>query len=494
MASNDFLPKARSFKFIDEIELPRVRSLVKSSEFYFLSAMYSPFCLRTCTGSLPVDSYIQFTKMEVYIMQTMAKAFEIVRDSGEMEYADALFTYRGTHSSTGTAQIPHGGVSTFDVGDGAPFEVVSSYAEDLLSQAKIFFIGSLEYKTIAYIVAKVAAVLRLYHSIGRQFMKWIIGNQRYRHWFQYYGSDMFKSLVEQIEYLLNKSFANLSVVQLQLLDDCYRIGLSNLLSSFTQQSVQAVVPILAPPFQINDIYLVCQLSCVISFKEGFSPSLDSGLVVELGPEYKELVETLVPFVSVSFDMRKVEKAFQKLSDLKDCLHREIEASEQSIQTFIDHVLVNSDFILLINKLHHQKESGCPVHLYSLDFSPDFINSIFQTEINNRMMDYSVGISTSRILKYPDAMECSNNICVGSVVEDLLCLLRAEIGIVVEPAESLIKLATKFAVKFVPLLDLLVNKQQDNDARRPVVWKHEGILYVAKDWCDVAAFVCCLHNI
>ncbi|KAL6578615.1 hypothetical protein OROMI_008831 [Orobanche minor] len=435
MASNDFLPKARSFKFIDEIELPRVRSLVKSSEFYFLSAMYSPFCLRTCTGSLPVDSYIQFTKMEVYIYAD--NGFEIVRNSGEEEYADVLLRIE-EHILRQAQHRLHMEVSTFDVGEGAPFEVVSSYAKDLLSQAKIFFVGSLEDKTIAYIVAKVAAVLRLYHSIGRQFMKWIIGNQRYRHWFQYYGSDMFKSLVEQIEYLLNKSCANLSVVQLQLLDNCYRIGLSNLLSSFTQQSVQAVVPILAPPF-----------------KEGFSPSRDSGLVVELGPEYKKLVETLVPFVSIS----KVEKAFQKLSDLRDCLYREIEASEQSVQTFIDNVLVNSDFIFLINKLHHQKESGCPVHLYSLDFSPDFINSIFQTEINNRMMDYSVGISTSRIMKYPDAMECSNNICVGSVVEDLLCLLRAEIGIVVEPAESLIKLATKFAVKFVPLLDLLGKKSQ-----------------------------------
>lgn len=85
----------------------------------------------------------------------------------------------------------------------------------------------------------------------------------------------------------------------------------------------------------------------------------------------------------------------------------------------------------------------------------------------------------------------NNLTVyiGDSIGDLLCLLEADIGIVIGSSASLRRLATRFGVSFVPLYPSVVRKQKDltEDSRRS--WKGlSGVLYTVNSWAEIHAFV------
>ncbi|XP_019193976.1 PREDICTED: probable aminopyrimidine aminohydrolase, mitochondrial isoform X2 [Ipomoea nil] len=86
-----------------------------------------------------------------------------------------------------------------------------------------------------------------------------------------------------------------------------------------------------------------------------------------------------------------------------------------------------------------------------------------------------------------------SVYIGEAVGDLLCLLKADVGIVLAPIESLISVASHFGVKFVPLFTGVVKKQREcvevEGADSSSTWKGlSGILYTASSWAEIHAFV------
>ncbi|XP_019193160.1 PREDICTED: probable aminopyrimidine aminohydrolase, mitochondrial [Ipomoea nil] len=86
-----------------------------------------------------------------------------------------------------------------------------------------------------------------------------------------------------------------------------------------------------------------------------------------------------------------------------------------------------------------------------------------------------------------------SVYIGDAVGDLLCLLKADVGIVLAPIESLISVASHFGVKFVPLFTGVVKKQREcvevEGADSSSTWKGlSGILYTASSWAEIHAFV------
>lgn len=79
--------------------------------------------------------------------------------------------------------------------------------------------------------------------------------------------------------------------------------------------------------------------------------------------------------------------------------------------------------------------------------------------------------------------------IGGSVGDLLCLLQADIGIVISSSPSLRKLGDQFGVSFVPLYSTLVKKQRQLDEGGSPNWKGlSGILYTVSSWTEINAFV------
>lgn len=70
--------------------------------------------------------------------------------------------------------------------------------------------------------------------------------------------------------------------------------------------------------------------------------------------------------------------------------------------------------------------------------------------------------------------------IGDSLGDLLCLLKADIGIVICGHGTLIRTAEYFGVTFVPLVLGLVEKQKDLSP-----WKgNTGILYTVSNWQEI----------
>lgn len=82
-----------------------------------------------------------------------------------------------------------------------------------------------------------------------------------------------------------------------------------------------------------------------------------------------------------------------------------------------------------------------------------------------------------------------SVYIGDSVGDLLCLLEADVGIVVGSSESLRKLGSQFGVKFVPLFSGLVTKQKEVTETDSSMWKGlSGTIYTVSSWAEIHALV------
>lgn len=81
--------------------------------------------------------------------------------------------------------------------------------------------------------------------------------------------------------------------------------------------------------------------------------------------------------------------------------------------------------------------------------------------------------------------------IGGSVGDFLCLLQADIGIVIGSSSCLRKLGDHFGVSFVPLFSGLVKRQRQlsADEEGSSQWKPlSGTLYTVSCWAEIQAFI------
>ncbi|KAG1359688.1 putative Bifunctional TH2 protein, mitochondrial [Cocos nucifera] len=75
-----------------------------------------------------------------------------------------------------------------------------------------------------------------------------------------------------------------------------------------------------------------------------------------------------------------------------------------------------------------------------------------------------------------------SVYIGDSVGDLLCLLEADVGIVIGSSTSLCRVGKQFGVSFVPLFPGLVNKQRQFNGKDSCSWKGlSGVLYTTTSW-------------
>ncbi|CAL9010389.1 unnamed protein product [Prunus brigantina] len=169
-----FWSRARQFELAEQIgNANAIHKLVRDSEFYFLSAIYSPFSLKMYTGSLPLETYNLYRALEFHIMQNIIESFSILRENCDGYDAHLLLQLEAQLIGEAKLRLETELIAKLNEED-LP-EAVSIFTEELLMQAELSVVGSSDDQTIAYTVATVAAWLRLYHVIGQHFMNWISG-------------------------------------------------------------------------------------------------------------------------------------------------------------------------------------------------------------------------------------------------------------------------------------------------------------------------------
>ncbi|KAI3849577.1 hypothetical protein MKX03_031426 [Papaver bracteatum] len=86
---------------------------------------------------------------------------------------------------------------------------------------------------------------------------------------------------------------------------------------------------------------------------------------------------------------------------------------------------------------------------------------------------------------------ARTVYIGDSVSDLLCLLTADIGIVIGSNKSLMKVGKHFGITFTPLFAGVVKEQKKRfETGNPIVWEGglSGTLYTVNSWIEIHAFI------
>ncbi|XP_072977873.1 bifunctional TH2 protein, mitochondrial-like [Typha angustifolia] len=168
------------------------------------------------------------------------------------------------------------------------------------------------------------------------------------------------------------------------------------------------------------------------------------------------------------------------------------------------------FQVLINL---KEKMSVDLHILSYCWCADLIRSAFSSVgclddliIHSNEFAYEEAVSTGEIVRKMESpldkvekfksIISSNgsnhknlSIYIGDSVGDLLCLLEADIGIVVGSSTSLRRVGKHFGVSFVPLFPGVINKQRQLDRQDSPIWKGtSGVLYTVSSWAEIQAFV------
>ncbi|KAM1153108.1 hypothetical protein ACFX14_035537 [Malus domestica] len=153
-----------------------------------------------------------------------------------------------------------------------------------------------------------------------------------------------------------------------------------------------------------------------------------------------------------------------------------------------------------------------VHVLSYCWCNDLIVSAFSSgdlnvlNVHSNELVYEESVTTGEIVKKMESpmekLQAFNDILIdrksegkhltvyiGGSVGDLLCLLEADIGIVIGSSSSLRRLGDHFGVSFVPLFSGLVKRQRELAEDCSSNWKPmSGILYTVSSWAEIQAFI------
>ncbi|XP_057801938.1 bifunctional TH2 protein, mitochondrial-like isoform X2 [Salvia miltiorrhiza] len=153
-----------------------------------------------------------------------------------------------------------------------------------------------------------------------------------------------------------------------------------------------------------------------------------------------------------------------------------------------------------------------INILSYCWCGDLIRSAFSSggleavTIHANEFVYENSLSTGEIVKKVESpidkvqaftkilQNCCNDkkiltVYIGDSVGDLLCLLEADVGIVIGSSASLRRVGSHFGVSFVPLFQSLVAKQKQVTDESMSGWKGlSGVLYTVSSWAEIHSFV------
>lgn len=130
--------------------------------------------------------------------------------------------------------------------------------------------------------------------------------------------------------------------------------------------------------------------------------------------------------------------------------------------------------------------GCldGVNIHSNEFT--FEGSVSTGHINRKIESPLDKVEKFKIIKSDlDSITPSLSVYIGDSVGDLLCLLEADVGIVVGSSTTLRRVGKQFGVSFVPLLPGLVEKQRRLWKQEASIFKaRSGVLHTVSSWSEV----------
>lgn len=237
-------------------------------------------------------------------------------------------------------------------------------------------------------------------------------------------------------------------------------------------------------------------------------------------EYEEcLRKTLPPEEVGTFDFEGLYQSLEQLSQFETEANSKVVESgvleginTEDVKKAGEHLAFQdgcaSFFEQIVTKMDSLKVD---THIISVCWSGDIIRAAFSSKsgldglhIHSNELIFVDSVSTGGIDRRVESpigkLEIFNNICsskedmehisiyIGDSLGDLLCLLEANIGIVIGTSSSLRRVAKRFGVSFVPLFSGLL-KQERAYVEGSSCWtRKSGILYTVSSWSEIHAFI------
>ncbi|KAG6703200.1 bifunctional TH2 protein, mitochondrial-like [Carya illinoinensis] len=406
-------------------------------------------------------------------------------------------------------------------------------------------------KVAAYTLGAMTPCMRLYAFLGIEFKALLDlheGSHPYRKWIESYSSESFQASAVQTEDLLDKLSVSLTGEELDIIEKLYHQAMKLEIEFFSAQPVvqPTVVPLIKEhnPTEdrviiFSDFDLTCtvvdssailaEIAIVTAQKSDQSQSENELarmsstdlrntwdlLSQQYTEEYEQCIESIMPSKKVDeFKYGHLHKALEQLSDFEKSANNSVVESGvlkglnlEDIKRAGERLILQDGCTAFFQKI----VKTANVHVLSYCWCGDLIRSAFSSgdlhelNIHANEFTYKESISTGEIVKKVESpidkvqafknilSNCSNDrknltVYIGDSVGDILCLLEADIGIVIGSSASLRRVGTQYGVSFVPLYPGLVKKQKEY-VEGSSSWKGlSGILYTVSSWAEIHAFI------
>ncbi|XP_027363943.1 bifunctional TH2 protein, mitochondrial [Abrus precatorius] len=375
----------------------------------------------------------------------------------------------------------------------------------------------------------------------------------YNKWIDNYSSDGFQASTLQTEDLLDKLSVSLTGEELDVIEKLYYQAMKLEIEFFSAQPLYqpTIVPLTKGhnPAEdrliiFSDFDLTCtvvdssailaEIAIVTASKSDQNQPEDqivrmsssdlrntwSFLSRQYTEEYEQCIESIIPSSGLDhFDYKELSIALEKLSQFENTANNRVIESGvlkginlEDIKRAGERLILQDGCTKFFQRIVKNENLNANVHVLSYCWCDDLIRSAFSSADLNELnvhaneFTYEGSVSTGEIVKKVespiDKVEAFRNIMkscnddkknltiyIGDSVGDLLCLLEADVGIVIGSSSSLRRVGTQFGISFVPLFSGLVKKQKEYIEGSTSNWKGlSGILYTVSSWAEVHAFI------
>ncbi|CAA0814495.1 Probable aminopyrimidine aminohydrolase-mitochondrial [Striga hermonthica] len=386
------------------------------------------------------------------------------------------------------------------------------------------------------------------------FLDPVAGIHPYKKWIENYSSDFFQASALRTEDLLDKLSVSLTGEELDVIEKLYNQAMKLEINLFLAQPLaqKTVVPLCKEHnpgehclMLFSDFDLTCtvvdssailaEIAILTAPKSDQSQSANqlvqkssidlrstwAELSKQYTEEYEQCIESvLLPREGVNFDYEGLRGALQQLSDFEKKANLRVIDSGVLKGLNLDDIKRAGERLILqdgckdfFSSAVGNENLNTNIHVLSYCWCGDLIRSAFSSggldtvNVHANEFVYENSLSTGEIVKkvespidkveaFADILNKTGkdwkilSLYIGDSVGDLLCLLEADIGIVIGSSSSLRRVGSHFGVSFVPLFPGLIEKQkQFTDEGSVSSWKgRSGVLYTVSCWAEIRAFI------
>ncbi|KAG6409398.1 hypothetical protein SASPL_127437 [Salvia splendens] len=379
------------------------------------------------------------------------------------------------------------------------------------------------------------------------------GVHPYQKWIDNYSSDAFQAAALQTEDLLETLSVSLTGEELDIIEKLYFHAMKLEIEFFLAQPLaqQIVVPLSKehnPTEKCLVLFSDFDLTCTVVDSSAIlaeiaiitAPKSDQNQTEtqlarmssvdlrntwgELSKDYTEEYEQCIDSILHSdkedkFNYLGLRAALENLSDFeKKANLRVIESgvlkgiNADDIKRAGGRLILQDGCTNFFQHAVRNEKLNKNINILSYCWCADLIRSAFSSvgledgTIHANELVYEDSVSTGEIVKkiespvdkvqvFTKILQNSCNdkktvtIYIGDSVGDLLCLLEADVGIVIGSSASLRRVGNHFGVSFVPLFPSLVAKQKQVTDESMPGWKGlSGVLYTVSSWTEIHSFI------